>query len=988
MKNLRLLSFLLLFSSFSSAQTITGFSGFYRNGQVFLTWKNVNSEAYYKVYRSNSKIIRSDQLSSCEYLGYTNKYSAEDHSLSAHDGVIRYLHIDSGGIALPKGGGLFVATSLVNGDYYYAITTILDGIENKTILGGTNSLNSPISELVAEPLPVFQEQRFVAGKPIDIYATFFSTKRATEQPLQNGAGCVSFDFAVNRNISGTGQRPLLVLFHGGGGDFLWNIQSVQSNEIIIGLDDELPSGENNGWFGDNEHYDIFKDNFSNTIPVSGVNYNYQQENTTQVINWAIRHLPVDSNRIYLMGTSMGAGGAFTYTINFPEKIAAVKLSVPCFNYGFQNDYNPLCSLNPGNKNRNDGDVEFGKVSTNLMSNLGIHFYDAVNGGWMIHAYREKDYPVIFASNGKNDVMVGWTEKPIYYDSVRTNHTGGYYFWDEREHGGDNATWTDASFNLFRYRKNCSFPAFANCSNDEDYGKGDNITGAAFGTVNGSLDWDDKGIKDSTHEWEAKLFVRDLLTNTGQKVAYPDSCTADITPRRLQQFHVPIGKMINWTVTHKSKIIQSGMQQFMGGIIVIPKVKVFKDSVIIRITYNSDLIFFYMDQDQDGYGNREKFIEAADPPPGYVADSTDCNDLSAVIHPGAIEICNGVDDNCNGETDEGVIIPTVTTNDALIFCEPGSATLNVLPAGSGYTYQWYKNNEMITPATSAMYEASVTGTYSCKVSSSSCFGISNNITVTSNPAPAAEITPSGEIKACPHTVVTLTASAGDNFSYQWLKKNKVIAGASSQSYSTDMKGLFSVVITNQFACRDTSVVVQIKNYKITDAGIKILYDGNLNLCSGPVKLKAMPSAAILFKWFRNNIPIAGASSMNLNVTAPGDYQVEVSDEHGCSSKSEEVTVFSSCRTGVELNAANDLFIYPNPNKGDFAIDFSTDKEWCDEGILEIINALGQVVFTSKAKMEYGKLHMQIHLDGRIASGLYFVRLQEHDSVYTERILVEK
>jgi hypothetical protein len=37
--------------------------------------------------------------------------------------------------------------------------------------------------------------------------------------------------------------------------------------------------------------------------------------------------------------------------------------------------------------------------------------------------------------------------------------------------------------------------------------------------------------------------------------------------------------------------------------------------------------------------------------GYCEETLDCNDLVASINPGAEEVCNGVDDNCNGEVDE-------------------------------------------------------------------------------------------------------------------------------------------------------------------------------------------------------------------------------------------------------------------------------------------------------------------------------------------------
>ncbi len=75
---------------------------------------------------------------------------------------------------------------------------------------------------------------------------------------------------------------------------------------------------------------------------------------------------------------------------------------------------------------------------------------------------------------------------------------------------------------------------------------------------------------------------------------------------------------------------------------------------------------YMDLDRDGYGSSTygTLLGCVDGavPVGYAAQDGDCNENDQDVHPGATEVCNGKDDNCDGQIDENAP-PTMMWPDA-------------------------------------------------------------------------------------------------------------------------------------------------------------------------------------------------------------------------------------------------------------------------------------------------------------------------------------
>ncbi len=76
--------------------------------------------------------------------------------------------------------------------------------------------------------------------------------------------------------------------------------------------------------------------------------------------------------------------------------------------------------------------------------------------------------------------------------------------------------------------------------------------------------------------------------------------------------------------------------------------------------------WYPDEDGDGYGDGRFPEESCDPDAGLVQDDSDCDDTDPDVHPGAPELCNGTDDDCDPTTlEDGMVTLVGTGNQASI-----------------------------------------------------------------------------------------------------------------------------------------------------------------------------------------------------------------------------------------------------------------------------------------------------------------------------------
>ncbi|MSP56257.1 MAG: hypothetical protein EXR69_11740 [Myxococcales bacterium] len=114
----------------------------------------------------------------------------------------------------------------------------------------------------------------------------------------------------------------------------------------------------------------------------------------------------------------------------------------------------------------------------------------------------------------------------------------------------------------------------------------------------------------------------------------------------------------------------------------------------------DATVWYVDSDGDSYGNSSIHTTSCSAPASYVSNASDCNDGNSGISPADAETCDGVDQDCDGTADDGVLTTYYRDADADGYGTSATTTTGcTLPAGySSNSSDCNDSNASLNPTT--------------------------------------------------------------------------------------------------------------------------------------------------------------------------------------------------------------------------------------------------------------------------------------------------
>jgi acetyl esterase/lipase len=550
------------------APQVSGLEGVFNAGQTFLTWTQIPGDnIHYRIYRSDKPIINFNQLSDKMIVATVNDHNGFNWMASTNRKDIRIAsqagkeyeipnHINfiikEGDAPLPDGTGLFVYTAKNTQTAFYAVTAIINERENHSLITGKNSLSEGISEKVEPVIPVKQNSQD--------YVHWTDNEGTEFYPAMSSVPGVPYIFRI-KVPEGPGPFCLIGILHGSGAQY----NSPDNNRVEQGLPPEIVKDVKimfdspnikvrngqikikgfkmdllpGGWYGYYNTWGTESENKGDLI-------DYHARRVLWGLNWAQKMFPIDPERVALEGGSMGGIGVLLIGLKYPQYFSAISSNVP-----------PLGFIGDTIRYLQDHDSAVSRTDVTTLATMR-----PISPFKYIKDHPETEFPYIEMSGGRTDLVVGFRDKPEFAGLAQELKIGLQLYWRAGGHGGQAARERDKTLpdtrilpepDLRSFRRNQSFPAIANCTANDDFGTVDIAVplatrpaydapgvGDLVGTINGEINWDRLTIVDEQEHYGITLRLEEWTVK--------DKATADITPRRVQNFKPSPGSAIECKVS--------------------------------------------------------------------------------------------------------------------------------------------------------------------------------------------------------------------------------------------------------------------------------------------------------------------------------------------------------------------------------------------------------------------------------------------------------
>ncbi len=569
-----------------SESQVSNIALLHREGQIFVTFEEIVQivddpeiqykqlyalkDAYprtiqYRIYASDTPITEAD-LSSLTPVGSVDMLSGWNLDLYGistqykENVAVRYV-IEDLGAPLGLSQGLFVTNPPETGLRWYAVTAVVDGVENTNIVENENMM-AIYNETVGQGTPVLQRIAFddnfqwVYNVELHLYTRW-------EGPPNCSVMGKPYDYLIGKPQNMASPAPVGIHMHCWGGNLYggygwWN--DAEDGALIL-ASNQYPY---DWWTGYHEDYydaSVSKSSWG----TSGVVRPYSTTRLISFLDWMEEsgEWVIDRPRTFVAGSSMGGSGSLMMAIRYPELISWcrswVGVHVPEKSPNFKSSYQSVY-----------GKPEYGVLFESFdpeNSDNGTPVWDYYNDVWYLDNHVEKSIGFLSFCNGKNDNAIGWEQAVDFVNALQRTRQPHLFIWGQGGHSQRTVLPKNGSERhmVIDARNDQSLPAFTRCTLDNLYGNGDPEDGDSAGQVNRYLYWETDDLVDTVDQWEISVALMDTAPG--------ESCQVDITPRRLQNFYVMPGVVVGYINidVNSGEVVDSGeVMTDEYGLVTIPQ----------------------------------------------------------------------------------------------------------------------------------------------------------------------------------------------------------------------------------------------------------------------------------------------------------------------------------------------------------------------------------------------------------------------------------